>query len=1832
MKTKRSTRILSILLTVITLVGTLPLSAVPATAAEPSTSTGDIEWTVIGGEGTTESDYDLFQVLRNEMNNGTGVKKYIRLGEDIDYSQSYNYTIDDWTPIRVGGDVILDLNGYRLDVTYSVSEAQESMYLDLFSVGYSAANTKLTVVDSRGKGEIHTNGYIRDYKMTSYYHLCHVFNIFRVYAGAELVINAPGATFRCGRSKKQWVAYNPYDGHNKTEYTGYVYNQICGSVVILNDNSDLTVAGGKLQARGYLGITSGGTYGPCAAVYGDGENININIIDGIFYGKGGASAIFVGNVVDYSRNVTIHSGTFDVFKLNKIVVGSYDHDEMGYGDYRLKDGEYGDIGIPDSLLDKDNSDIVIGGHNYSEDEDDTSANYTHKTTVIKPKTNSKTPDDRILVESATGIGSWNGKDSYIINAKNGRSYFTDAERKYLDDDLQKDTNGFYVWTFTLYDAETGEKCDAEPMQVSKLSADDAVSIDLKDFKQTNTTTFKYYFENDEISSYKIKAEVQEVWAGQHTYTAKFFNWISFNEHFDFLDINEAAQSFDFEVLPKTPRSISTTYTINTLNEDGMEYYFEFLENNSQGTVRCNSYYRYHTIDSAGGTVLSAKQEIVSGVEYGDSIEFTVPPTKAGPIYVTVEYVFIRHTGSSSVVNSVTLTVTHLVYALDYMRYDILESDGDVARTSYVSAGRNNYDTVELADGETIVIKPNINADMSKMTVKDPTTGKPFDKSAIKWQFSTGLDDNGIHIWNDVPTYEIVDYNVGGVSLPCVKTNRTAWYRMSYTWNDQTYYSPQLLMVKGTSFENTRVATVVRDDNCCGIYGKGDNTLWLELNKDADWNTGGCSIDQIRVDVTARPSGATLAKTSQTLNDVTVDQNNRIKLVNTDTFFENEAGAVTGSYTFRIRISGRNANGSTYYVTTTHDLWYSQKTTDLNIYVNGTPIYEHDGIQIPCILPADTNIFDFTHGYYPLNTMGNGIDVDSIKWRSSDASILRIDEKSGHGLALRPGTVTISCTWMDMSNVSHTSSAEVRVPIAGFELDELDYEANIGYNLTNVTRNIATVKSIWSYGGEKITDYTYRYLDIELTSYNGYTNGSVNFGDATVKYNENCAYGYTVKPKYTNGYYFPVTIESDDIDMDCYVDTDLLSCDGLDNGDILPISSYGASIEWNMPYRVHIDYSEKTCEELYMDNMYVNIRHSPRIDDPDAIYLNEVNISVSEPAVGDNRYEGAYENGYNEYLILNVSGAFGSRKRSDSHSYVSKLDISNMRGTGKAYDDASIEEKGALASEYMSVWNMSGSTLNKPTKTYEQGIYVHDVQLRFDGADASGSKIYVAKDAHIFVNGREISNAGIGYYSDESSVSFKYYFDVGNVETVSTVQVSGIKTPLQGDLPAEAGDCTVKVGGSETDNVYISKLVWFVDANSNGKYDDGEEAKTEFGNSSSGGVPYQYYNRNKSTLWYDGRFLAGRAYSLYVELQADSARIDPNVAITFDGIGKSLIGSMSGVFTFPKDTVIRTVSIDAVTNGEFIPSLTYDQMTLDPGSRGTGVKISWTYNKFVECDDPNAEISEFEGDDIFRCNTMQELPEGKTWLRIMASAEDGYTMSPDVKFLVNGSEVCEEFAPGRNKIEYRTVGGNDNITIYLAYYLFTKGSEVDVLAGFTDLVPGAWYIEPIRTVVTEGIFGGVSPTTFAPDMPMTRAMFAKVLANHAGVKLDNYSTHAETFTDVKQDQWFFEAIAWAYDNGVVNGMTPTTFEPDGYITREQMCVMIVRYLTEVQHFTLPDNVQPATEFEDAAQIGSWAKDAVMACNKAGVVNGMTPTTFGPTRTATRAQVAKVFAGILPLLAH
>lgn len=1650
MKTKRSSRIISLLLTVIMLVGMVPVSSLAVAAETITTSTAttatetsgatstpipsNAEWTVIGGPGTTESDTELYEQLKTAMGAGGTGTRYIRLGEDIDYTKTVEDSIyvtpdTDYT-IWVFGDVVFDLNGYRLDVTFSQPKAKRSMHCSLFHIGQRSGvtNGNLTVVDSRGKGEIHTNGYIRDKKETSIYDLCHVFNIFELHDNSRLVINASGATFRCGRSKEQYFAFLAgYDGCN-------AYNQICGSVVVLHSNTDLTVAGGKLQARGYNSISDGNEVSQverCAAIYVKNEkktegkksywvyskNININIIDGTFYGKGCADALAIGSESEcsaYNRNVTVRSGVFDVFKLAYVVWGNAINCAV------YVEGSYGTIGIHDSALDPDNADIIIGGHNYSEDEDKATAaaSDTHKTTTVKPKSDNTHPDDRISVESANGIGSWNGEGSFVIKATNGRAYFSDSDKAFLVNDLQPSTYRYYIWIFTLYNPETGEKCDAKPIQISSFNPDEVMSVDLADFKSSSGDG-NYDFTTDGVNSYKVMVAVEEIWSGHHRYNTIFYNWFYF-EKGSGIDMSEAARAFDFVL---THNADANSYTIYTDNEDGMEYYLmEILGEHPDCELTCNASYSYCTLDSGGNTVKSPGQLIglrsVSGgiYEYGEDITFTIPEAHGGPIYVTVDYIFSSDAGMD------ILSVTHKTYALGSISYDIIGNDTRWDGNAYTPVVEetglvDSNVPVDLNGCKNVIIKPNITADMVKIDLADPTTDDTFDTSTIKWQFYTESDDNGNPIWNDVPDYEIIDYDVDGVTLPCVKTARTAVYRMYYERDGQRFYSPQNMLFKGTRYDENRVVIIEKGKNFTGVYGKGENKLYLDITN-ADWYTGGCSITKILVTMTDRPNYSEIATNLKTVTDFTVSEDGLVEIVNTDYFFDSTVGAKMGYYTFLVRVRGTNSDGTTYSATGSYKVEYSDSlTTDLDLYVNGTAIYEHDGINIPYILPANTNVFNFSYGYYPQESWGAGVVRSSIKWTSSDPSVLKIDASTGKETSLTPGTVTVSCSWKDTSGNIYTSAARISVPIRNFEIEEIDYSQYVGKKLSEIdTTKVAKIKSVWSYGGKKVTTDVDRYMTIELTSADGWGAGSNHFRDTTVSYNNNTRYGYTLKPKVADGYFFVVEAEADDDEIEYYVDTGTLRCRGLDNGELLSVESYGATTEWNTPYRVSIDHKNKTYTAEYENYMYIRLTHQPVIEDPDAVYLDEVNITVSESAVGDNRYEGTDYKKMNEFLVLNVSGELGELKTDDSCSHVSKLDTTNMRGTGKPYDDASSEERGDLALEYMSVFNTNSdySEWYKPTKTYENGIYVHDVRLSFDSDSADGTKVYLAKDAKVFVNGRLLDYAGVSYdhsYSDdESCVSFKYYFDVGEVSTVSSIEIDGLE-PMQGDLPYEAEDAILSASfadGSDASNkVTVESVQWFVDANKNGVFDEGEGVEAKFKKDGT-------YNADESTLWWDGTFLPGVEYSARIELGIDSEalRFASDMAIDCGGSEPVFDTPTSFIVKFAGDYLIRKISIKTAEGEAAAYPEGRDPLGLANACEAFKI-VGVAIYKNNGYSDNTANIHLFYGGENFLDKTLSK---GTYFyeFNIYRNSSD-YLIDDNVIVLVNGKTYGDEFAPGRNEI-------------------------------------------------------------------------------------------------------------------------------------------------------------------------------------------------------------------------
>ncbi len=174
---------------------------------------------------------------------------------------------------------------------------------------------------------------------------------------------------------------------------------------------------------------------------------------------------------------------------------------------------------------------------------------------------------------------------------------------------------------------------------------------------------------------------------------------------------------------------------------------------------------------------------------------------------------------------------------------------------------------------------------------------------------------------------------------------------------------------------------------------------------------------------------------------------------------------------------------------------------------------------------------------------------------------------------------------------------------------------------------------------------------------------------------------------------------------------------------------------------------------------------------------------------------------------------------------------------------------------------------------------------------------------------------------------------------------------------------------------------------------------------------------------------------------------------------------------------------------------------------------------------------------------------------------------------------------------------------------------------TDVSESAWYYSDVAYVLAQGIMKGESPTTFNPNGDITRGQFVTILGRYAGMEDSSASNPATTsFTDVNQNQYYAAHVAWAAENGITTGTSATTFDPNAQISRQDMATMIGRF-AKVMEIDLPDG-DNATLFADDASIASYAKASVYSMVEAGIISGVGNNKFDPKATATRGQAAKI----------
>ena len=182
-------------------------------------------------------------------------------------------------------------------------------------------------------------------------------------------------------------------------------------------------------------------------------------------------------------------------------------------------------------------------------------------------------------------------------------------------------------------------------------------------------------------------------------------------------------------------------------------------------------------------------------------------------------------------------------------------------------------------------------------------------------------------------------------------------------------------------------------------------------------------------------------------------------------------------------------------------------------------------------------------------------------------------------------------------------------------------------------------------------------------------------------------------------------------------------------------------------------------------------------------------------------------------------------------------------------------------------------------------------------------------------------------------------------------------------------------------------------------------------------------------------------------------------------------------------------------------------------------------------------------------------------------------------------------------------------------------SVDVTQMFTDVTKN-WAYPGIQYCVTHGIMGGMGDGTFAPTGTTTRAQIVQILYNLEGTPAVSGTT---PFTDLTAN-WYKPAILWAYQNNVVAGTSPTTFDPDQPVTREQIAVILTQYMFHVLKMERTWTPADLSTFPDGANVSSWAKEAMQDAVALGLINGTKASDgvvyLDPQGSAARQQVATI----------
>lgn len=329
--------------------------------------------------------------------------------------------------------------------------------------------------------------------------------------------------------------------------------------------------------------------------------------------------------------------------------------------------------------------------------------------------------------------------------------------------------------------------------------------------------------------------------------------------------------------------------------------------------------------------------------------------------------------------------------------------------------------------------------------------------------------------------------------------------------------------------------------------------------------------------------------------------------------------------------------------------------------------------------------------------------------------------------------------------------------------------------------------------------------------------------------------------------------------------------------------------------------------------------------------------------------------------------------------------------------------------------------------------------------------------------------------------------------------------------------------------------------------------------------------------------------------------DLNVTLKSDKKMKELGYSSSGTNNF---TVNVTVGGTTLLNGDSKDAVSGEVKKATSSSAGginKGGSTTTTYAvTVVETKNGTATVSPEKAASGATVTVKAEPAEGYKVKSVTAVKADGTNVPVDEKALTftmpaSAVKVTVEFEEGKGEPSVDPTPAEDK---------------------FADVADDFWAAKDIYTLKDAGIIGGKSATEFDPEGDVTRAEFAKMVVGLFGYKA---TSDAVNFEDCKAEDWFTPYVAAGVEAGVIKGVSDTEFAPNATITREDACTILGRALNKVAQSN-------ELKFTDADKVAEYAAPYVALLSELGYVNGYEDGSFAPANNITRAEAAKIIAGI------